>query len=122
MLRKQKHHIAKSSPFCGEIIEILSSRDYSRADIAMVVNIKPTHAHFHKNFEEIYLVIDGNIALSLYDPQKNETCEVMLEPHELFVIAPGIHHKVTASSGENRLCVICLPGFDAIDEHVSSML
>jgi mannose-6-phosphate isomerase-like protein (cupin superfamily) len=119
MLRKQEHHNIKMSPVCGKIIEILSSRDYPRIDIAIVLDIKPTKAHYHKSFEEIYFVLDGHITLGLYEPKENKYNECILEANELMVIAPGIHHKVMAASDKNRLCVICLPGFDPNDEHLS---
>lgn len=122
MLRKREHHHVKVSPICGEIIEILSSKDYPRLDIALVLDIKPTQAHYHLGFEEIYFVLYGHITLSLYDPKADRFSEHMLEAHELIVIAPGIHHKVVASSEKNRLSVICLPGFDPNDEHLSDKL
>jgi mannose-6-phosphate isomerase-like protein (cupin superfamily) len=119
MLRKRIHHTVKISPLCGEIIEILSSRDYPKIDIAMVIDIMPTQAHFHRGFEEIYFVMDGSITIGLYDPKENKFSQTYLEANELLVIGPDIHHKVIAASSKNRLCVICLPGFDPNDEHLS---
>ena len=120
MLRKRSHHHVKTSAVCGEIIEILSSRDYPQLNIAMVINIKPTQAHYHMSVEEIYFVIDGCITLGLYDPRKDQFTEQVLEAHELMVVAPGIHHKVLAASESNRLSVISIPGFDPNDEHISN--
>jgi hypothetical protein len=54
-----------------------------------------------------------------YDPGVEKFSEHLLEPHELMVIAPGIHHKVMCASEKNRISVICLPGFDPNDEHMS---
>lgn len=119
MLRKISHHHVKASPVCGEIIEILSSRDYPRLDIAIVIDIGPTVGHFHKSFEEIYFVLDGRITLCLYDPKAERFEKHKLEAHELMVIAPGIHHKVIAASAKNRLAVISVPGFDPSDEEMS---
>lgn len=119
MLRKRPHHHIKMSPVCGEIIEILSSRDYPRLDIAVVLDIRPTQAHYHRGFEEIYFVLDGSVTLGLYDPGTNKFSEHLLETHELMVIAPGVHHKVIAASEQNRLSVLSLPGFDPRDEHIS---
>jgi hypothetical protein len=65
MLRKKTHHHIKMSPLCGEIIEVLSSRDFPRLDIAVVQNIRTTHGHYHLRFEEIYFVLDGCITLGL---------------------------------------------------------
>lgn len=119
MLRKKFHHHVKNSPLCGEIIEILSSRDFALVDIAVVLNIKPTKAHYHLKFHEIYFVMDGHITLGLYDPALEQYDEHILEPHEIMVINPGIHHKVLQASEHNRVCVISLPGFDPDDEHLS---
>jgi len=119
VLITRAHHHIKMSPVCGEIIEILRSRDYHKLDIAMVINSKPILAHFHQNFEEIYLVLDGSITLGLYDPNTDKFSEHILLAHELMVIAPGIHHKVMSASEQNRILVICLPGFDPNDEHLS---
>ncbi len=119
MLRKKNHHHTKQSPVCGEIVEILSSRDYPRLDVAVVVDIKPTRAHFHTQFDEIYFVVDGSITLGLYDPETKCTHEVELEANELQLIASGIHHKVISSSIKNRLVVLSVPGFDPNDEHKS---
>jgi len=119
MLRKRAHHHIKMSPICGEIIEVLSSRDYPRLDIAVVQNIRTTKPHFHLGFEEIYFVLDGCITLGLYDPCTDKFSEHLLESHELMVIQPNIHHKVIAASSQNRLIVVSVPGFNPNDEHVS---
>jgi mannose-6-phosphate isomerase-like protein (cupin superfamily) len=103
----------------GAIIEVLSSQKSPGLDIAVVLNIKATRAHYHIGFEEIYFVLDGYITLGLYDPKADNFSEVVLETHELMVIKPGIHHKVVAASMKNRIAVISLPGFDPNDEHLS---
>ena len=119
MLRKKIHHYLKNSPRCGEIIEILSSRDCSLVDISVVLNIGSTKGHYHKKFHEIYFVMDGHMTLGLYDPTLDLYAEHVLDPHELMVIDPGVHHKVLHASEQNRICVISLPGFDPNDEHLS---
>ena len=59
IIKLLKDHEVKYSPTCGEIREILTSDDYSSLSIAIALDIKPTKAHYHKRFEEIYFVLDG---------------------------------------------------------------
>lgn len=112
-------HVVKSSPTCGEIHEILSGNEFS-PNIALAFDIGPTKAHFHTTFDEIYFVLDGSVCLSLFDPVTGRTTGHELKANELCVITRGIHHRVTAASKGNRLCVITTPGFSAGDEHLSS--
>ena len=114
-------HEVKLSPFCGEIREILSGPEYA-PNVALAIDIKPTTAHYHASFDEIYFVLDGLLALKLFDPTSSQTLEQTLSANELCVITKGVHHKVVAASAQNRLCVLCMPRFDATDEHPSSRL
>ena len=116
-----RDHVVKISPFCGAIHEILTGAEYSPS-IALAIDIRETVPHFHKTFDEIYFVLDGEIALTLHDPARGKTIEQKLGPDELCVITKGVHHKVAASSQKNRLCVICVPHFDPADEHKSEAL
>lgn len=122
MLKLRQDHQIKTSPFCGEIHEILTNKDNPKIDIAMVFDIKPTTAHFHENFEEIYFVIDGTVTVAFYDPAVKEISHAVLGANELIVFAPGVHHRVISVSEKNRLCVISLPGFDPNDEHLSDKI
>jgi len=114
-------HVVNTSPFCGAIHEILTGAEYSPS-VALAIDIRETIPHFHKTFDEIYFVLDGAIALTLYDPANGRTTEQKLAADELCVITRGVHHKVAASSPKNRLCVICVPHFDPADEHKSDVL
>ena len=116
-----KDHIIKQTPTCGELREILPGSEYS-PDIAIALDIIPTIAHYHKGFDEIYFVLDGDLVLRLYDPVSSETTDQELTANELCVITKGIHHKVTKSSTKNRLCIITVPRFDANDEHPSNVI
>jgi mannose-6-phosphate isomerase-like protein (cupin superfamily) len=116
-----RDHIVKSSPFCGAIHEILTGAEYSPS-LALAIDIRETIGHFHKTFDEIYFVLDGEIALRLHDPTTGKTTEQRLGADELCVISEGVHHKVVMSSAQNRLCVICVPHFDPSDEHKSEVL
>jgi hypothetical protein len=43
----------------GEVDMILGSVDYSKLNVAICPNIKPTIAHYHPGFDEIYFVLGG---------------------------------------------------------------
>jgi mannose-6-phosphate isomerase-like protein (cupin superfamily) len=101
--------------------DILTGAEYSPS-VALAIDIRETIPHFHKTFDEIYFVLDGAIALTLYDPANGNTTEQKLAADELCVITRGVHHKVAASSPKNRLCVICVPHFDPADQHKSDVL
>jgi mannose-6-phosphate isomerase-like protein (cupin superfamily) len=116
-----KDHIIKHSPTCGEVREILSGPEYSPG-IAIALDICPTKAHYHKGFDEVYFVLDGELVLQLYDPARGHTTDQKLGANELCVITKGIHHKITTSSATNRLCVITIPRFDPDDEHPSEVI
>jgi mannose-6-phosphate isomerase-like protein (cupin superfamily) len=116
-----KDHQVKLSPFCGEIREILSGREYS-PDVALAINIKPTTAHYHEGFDEIYFVLDGSLILKLFEPGTEEITQQELNANELCVISKGVHHKVLSASIDNRLCVLCMPRFDPSDEHPSGAI
>jgi mannose-6-phosphate isomerase-like protein (cupin superfamily) len=110
------------SPFCGQLMEVLTMIDYQAVGVAIAIDIQPTLAHFHNTFDEIYFMLDGNLTLALYDPQIQTTQYIELTPNELCVISKGIHHKISHSSAKNRLCVISSPSFHADDEHISDKL
>jgi mannose-6-phosphate isomerase-like protein (cupin superfamily) len=87
----------KESPICGEIREILIGAEFS-PNVAIAVDIRPTKAHYHTSFDEIYFVLDGHIHLQLYDPDTDKVTEQTLSANELSVISKGIHHRITESS------------------------
>src|SRR4051812_18399712 len=116
-----KDHIIEQTPFCGEIREILLGSEYS-PNIAVAMDIRPTTAHYHRGFDEVYFLLDGDLVLQLYDPKSGERTEQELAANELCVITKGIHHRITSSSAHNRLCVVTVPRFDAGDEHLSEVL
>jgi mannose-6-phosphate isomerase-like protein (cupin superfamily) len=122
IVRLYKDHVVKESPTCGEIREILIGNDYPFLNVAIAQDIKPTKAHYHKKFDEIYFVLDGSMTLKFFDPATEKIWTQKLGANELCVIAKGIHHELTEASDKNRLCVITVPGFDASDEHLSDRI
>jgi mannose-6-phosphate isomerase-like protein (cupin superfamily) len=116
-----KDHDVVHTPNCGELREILTGAEYSPS-IAIAIDIRPTTAHFHRGFDEIYFVLDGDLVLQTYDPDSGKTTERKLAANELCVVTKGVHHGITAASAKNRLCVIAVPAFDPADEHISDIL
>lgn len=122
IIKHLSDHIINQTATCGEIHSVLSKADYPGLNVALAPDIKRTHPHFHKGFDEIYFVLDGNLLLRLYDPATDKITEIRLGPNELCVITRGIHHVVAEASEKNRLCVLTVPGFDVTDEHPSDKL
>src|SRR5258708_37387241 len=108
LVRKVADHLVKQSPWCGEIREILAGGAYPSLSVAVALDIKPTRAHFHRTFDEIYFVLDGALTLRFHDPVKNQTWAESFLANELCVISRGIHHAVVEASPQNRLCVVCV--------------
>ena len=96
---------------CGEVDRILSTADYAKLNVAICPNIKPTIAHYHPEFDEIYFMLDGWIHLRTYDPTTGRYSEQRLGANELALFPMGMHHVIDQSSSVNRLCVLMLPGF-----------
>jgi mannose-6-phosphate isomerase-like protein (cupin superfamily) len=122
LTRKLADHQVKQSPWCGEIREILTGAVYRPLSVAIALDIKPTKAHYHRGFDEIYFVLDGSLRLQLHDPVTERTWTETLNANELLVISKGLHHKVMEASAANRLCVICSPPFDPQDETSSDRI
>ncbi len=122
LTKKLADHIIIHSPFCGEIREIIAGGDYDKLGIAVAIDIKPTTAHFHRTFDEIYFVLDGELELEFFDPAADKTWAESLSANELVVVSKGIHHKVVRASEHNRLCVVSVPPFHADDENPSDQI
>jgi hypothetical protein len=63
--------VVKTSPFCGAIHEILTGAEYSPS-IALAIDIRETVPHFHKTFDEIYFVVDGEIRADSARPRERQ--------------------------------------------------
>jgi len=114
-----QHHV--TTPFCGDLIEVLRGES-PIPDLAVLEDLKPTEGHYHRGFHEIYLVLDGEISLRLYDPSSGTESRERLGKHEVCVIPPGVHHKVDSTSEGTRMCVVTVPKFDREDEKASDRL
>lgn len=121
-IKLNKDHKIINTETCGELREILSAGEHPALDLAIIIDVRPTKAHFHKGIDEIYFMLDGTITLQTFDPATNKTEETTLGANELCLITKGIHHRVKESSEKNRLCVICCPKWEAKDEFISNIL
>jgi len=110
--------VVKHSDF-GEVREILRSGEYGALDLAVLEDIHRTVGHFHRGFDEIYFQLDGKLIIAVFDPSNGELRTLELERNEVCVIPRGVHHKVIGGSTRNRLCCICVPGFDPSDDNRS---
>ena len=115
-------HKVVDTDTCGQIREILSNGEYAPFDLAIVIDLHPTKAHFHKTFDEVYFVLDGTITVKTFNPLTEKYDEFQLNSNELCLITKGIHHRITQSTQTNRLCVISSPQWIAGDEHESSLI
>lgn len=122
IVKKFQDHVVTTTPTCGVVHGILTAKDYRSANVAVCLDIRPTNAHFHRGFDEIYFVLDGSIRLDLYDPSADAYRSEHLSANELCVISRGVHHVITEATERNRLCVITVPFFDPADEHPSDRL
>jgi mannose-6-phosphate isomerase-like protein (cupin superfamily) len=122
LIKKLADHLIVHSPYCGEIREIISGSDYDKLGMALAVDIKPTTAHYHKTFDEIYFVLDGVLEIEFYDPASDRAWNEVLSANELVVVSKGVHHKVVRASDRNRLCVVSVPPFHADDENPSAKI
>jgi len=103
--------VKQQTATCGEVDMVLGSTDYPHLNVALCPNIKPTIGHFHPGFDEAYFVLDGWIEIKTYNPRTDRYEETRLGPDELALFPAGVHHRVTAASDVNRLCVLMIPGF-----------
>ena len=107
---------------CGSVHQILQGTDYPSASAAIVPNIKETGVHYHKTFDEIYFLLDGDLSILLHDPAKGKSQRETLKANKLCVIPSGIHHKVIESTDSNCLSAICVPAFKNDDVHASTLI
>jgi mannose-6-phosphate isomerase-like protein (cupin superfamily) len=113
-----RNHKHVGSPFCGDLVEVLrgGGTAHTAPDIAILVDVTSTRAHFHRGFDEAYFVLDGSMTVRLFNPADGTETERLLGEHEVCVIPRDVHHKITCASYHNRLCVLSMPSFDGNDE------
>ena len=120
--KKISDHVVKMTPTCGEVRGILNRNDYEGVNIAIAIDIRKTIPHFHRGFDEIYFILDGELELKFHDPETGKTWIESLKANELCVIRKGVHHAVVNASERNRLSVVTVPYFDVSDETPSEVI
>ena len=122
IVKKIKDEKTAVNPYCGEVTSLLTGMDFPQLSVALAFDIKPTIAHFHKIFVEIYFLLDGSLTMEFADPATNKIWQQELSGNELCLIGTGIHHRIIKASDKNRLCVIASPAWFAEDEYPSNLL
>jgi len=112
-------HTLHPSPYCREMREIIDSNDYEKLAIAIAVDMEQMDAHYHKTFDEIFFVLDGDMKFEFYDPANGTVWTEECSASDLVIVAKGIHHKVLRASEHNRLFVVSIPPYHPDDEDPS---
>lgn len=114
--KKPEDHILHSCPYAREMREILKVSEYDKIGLAVGVDLFQMEAHYHKSFDEIFYVLEGNMDCEFYDPDEDKTWTAELSQGDTLVVPKGVHHKVIKASPKNRLLVISIPPYHADDE------
>ncbi|GAB4140962.1 MAG: hypothetical protein Fur0024_2680 [Patescibacteria group bacterium] len=122
-LKKFKDAKKILSPTYGELFE-LTGKEFPHISVALAKNIKPTLAHFHKTFDEVYFVKSGWVVVKILDPKnaKNEILEFKISKNDSLVIPKNVRHKIVSVSQKNELLVINTPSFKIGDEILSDKI
>lgn len=120
--KKPEDHKVLDSPYCREMREILNANEYGEMGLAIAVDLIPMAAHYHKTFDEIYYVLEGEMDFEFYDPLKDKAWTEDLHMNDTLVVSKGVHHKVIKASPENRLLVISIPPYHPDDETPSDII
>lgn len=122
IIKRSLDHNVIPTGTCGDFVEILRGGEYEKLDLGIVLDIQATKGHYHKQADEVYFVLDGEISVDLFNPSNNTKQTVTLGSNELCVIKAGTHHKIHSTSKTNRVCVITIPRWDKDDEYLSEVL
>lgn len=114
--KKPQDHNVLDSPYAREMRKILDESEYSNMGLAVAVDLIPMAAHFHRTFDEIYYVLEGDMDFEFYDPANDKGWTEQLHANDTLVVSKGVHHKVIKASPNNRLLVISIPPYHADDE------
>ena len=117
--KKYTEHNVLDSPYAREMREIINSSEYEKASMAIAVDLEQMDAHYHKTFDQIFFVLEGDMKFEFYDPANGNVWTVESSVNDLVIVKKGIHHKVLRASEHNRLLVISIPQYDPDDENPS---
>ena len=68
--KKFADHKVLDSPYAREMREVINTNDYEKMAIAIAVDMEQMDAHYHKTFDQIFFVLDGDLKFEFYDLQK----------------------------------------------------
>ena len=117
--KKYTEHNVLDSPYAREMREIINSSEYEKASMTIAVDLEQMDAHYHKTFDQIFFVLEGDMKFEFYDPANGNVWTVESSVNDLVIVKEGIHHKVLRASEHNRLLVISIPQYDPDDENPS---
>ncbi len=100
--------VEKERSVCGFRQRLLKKDDGTPASITYLA-VYEAECHYHNETTEFYYVLEGSGKLHLDD----ETID--LEPNMVVWIPPGVKHS---AEGDVKVLVICVPAFDADDQHL----
>ncbi len=120
--KKYAEHNVLDSPYAREMREIINSSEYEKAGVAIAVDLEQMDAHYHKTFDEIFFVLDGDMKFEFYDPETENIWTAELSANDLVIVKKGIHHKVLGASERNRLLVVSIPPYYPDDENPSDKI
>jgi len=120
--KKYTEHNVLDSPYAGEMREIINSSEYNKAGVAIAVDLEQMDAHYHRTFDEIFFVLDGDMKFEFYDPANGNVWTEESSLNDLVIVKKGIHHKVLSASEHNRLLVVSIPPYHPDDENPSERI
>lgn len=120
--KKYTEHNVLDSPYAREMREIINSNEYEKASMAIAVDLEQMDAHYHRTFDEIFFVLEGDMKFEFYDPQNGNIWTVESSVNDLVIVKKGIHHKVLRASENNRLLVVTIPPYHPDDENPSDKI
>jgi len=120
--KKYTEHNVLDSPYAREMREIINSSEYNKAGVAIAVDLEQMDAHYHKTFDEIFFVLDGEMKFEFYDPANGNVWAEESSLNDLVIVKKGIHHKVLSASEHNRLLVVSIPPYHPDDENPSERI
>jgi len=120
--KKYSEHNVLDCAYSREMREITNASEYEKASFAIAVDLEQMDAHYHRTFDEIFFVLDGDMKFEFYDPKNGDIWTVESSTNDLVIVAKGIHHKILRASEHNRLLVISIPPYHTDDENPSDKI
>ena len=87
----------KNSPFYSENVSVG----------AKILTDEMKDKHYHKDSEEIFIVILGALLIKLFHKKNIEELSIM--PNEILIIKPGIVHQIVKFTPQTEIIIINAP-------------